>query len=143
MAQVNVWQYAELQLGDGLIIPLGSKAKPVATSLTGSGSLYEVQKYNLSTLSTTVLFNGELSTIKWIAVKSTKDGILCWGTDATSSSSIKLIADTWQFFASGYTTDSSSTTIATRVAATPGYIADVSFYNSAATSADVHFIAVT
>ena len=143
MAQINVWQFAELQLGDGLIIPLGNKAKPVAVSLTGNGTLYEIQKYNLSTLSTTVLYNGELATIKWIGVKSTKDGILCFGTDATSSSAIKLIADTWQFFGSGYTTDSFSTTIATRVAATPGYITDVSFYNSAATSADVHFIAAT
>lgn len=141
MAQVNTYQYAELVRSDGSVVPVGSKTKVSSISLTGTGEVLHVVKNDLASLSTTVLYNGELTGIKWMAFRSSVDAIVSFGTDATSSSAIKLIAGVWQFLNSGYTTNSSSTTIATRVAATAGYIADISIYIPGGAVADVEFIA--
>lgn len=141
MSQINLYQYAELVRNDGSVVPAGSKSKVSTISLTGTGEVHHIVKNDLASLSTTVLYNGELTGIKWIAVRSSVDAILSFGTDATSSNAIKLIANVWQFLNSGYTTNSSSTTIATRAAATTGYIADISVYIPGLVVGDVELIA--
>lgn len=143
MAQVNLYQYAELVRSDGSVVPVGSKTKVSSISLTGTGEVLHTVKNDLASLSTTVLYRNseKLTGLKWVAIRSSVDAIVSFGIDATATSAIKILANTWQFLNSGYTTSSSSTTIATRAAATAAYITDVSIYIPGGVVADVEFIA--
>jgi hypothetical protein len=138
MAQVSLYQYAEIVKSDGSVERIGSKNLPSTITLTGTGEIFHVVKNDLDADPAVAIYNGELTGIKWWAIKSSVAAQVSFGTDATASNSQKLIAGQWQFFGSGYTTNSSSTTLATRAAAADAYIADISIY--AATAADVELV---
>lgn len=140
MAQINLYQYAELVRSDGSVVPVGSKTKASTISLTGTGEVLHIVKNDLASLSTTVVYNGELTGIKWIAMRSSVDATVAFGTDATATSATQLKANVWQFFNSGMTTNSSSTTIATRVAAATVAIADISVYIAGGATGDVEVL---
>jgi hypothetical protein len=145
MAQVDIYQYAEVIKSDGTKIKIGSKQKPSTIAMTGTGEIIHRVYNDIAAVTAQTLYDNELgsSIPVWWAILSSQGGTLAWGNDASNSSAISIVANVWQFFGSSRSTTSTSTTIATKAAASLSDIGDIVFYNrSATTAADVEFIVV-
>lgn len=142
MSQVSIIQYAEISTGSGQPLRIGSKVIPSTITLTGTGEVYHRVYNDITALSTTVLYDGDLTGLKWFAVKPSTEIQLAFGdevADPIITSGIVLAANVWQFFNSGvtlsYTLDD---TIAFRAIQSQANITKISAYN--VLSADIEFI---
>lgn len=134
MAQVNIIQYAEVQMGDGNIFRIGSKHLPSTISLTGTGAILRKVWNDLAATTAKALLTDEDLTDfgPWVfmAVKSSKDSMLSWeSVDANDTSAIKLESNIWHFFTHGVTSAYAAGYLS-RVAETPVDILGLSIYPS-------------
>jgi hypothetical protein len=148
MPEVNIYQYAEINIPLSPTIRIGSKSVPTTISLTGTGEqTYDI--YNdVPGQSVKVLYNSELTGIKWWAIKATKVVHLSWlGTSDSGTnpdtSDIKIPANVWQFFNSGSTTEHSGSNVESRPTNSEQAITKVvAFVPLASDPVDIQFIAV-
>lgn len=139
MAQVNLFQYAEIQTGGGTLC-LGNKAKASTISLTGTGEVYHrIWNDNSSWPLNVYDFNIITGPVKFIAIKSSLDAVL--GIADTlgggNNGTIPLEAGIWTFI-SGGTVLGYAGNLDTRMAESAIDIAYMSVF--AAGSADVELL---
>lgn len=145
MAQVNLYQFAEIQMGDGNVFTIGSKANPTRISLTGTGAMVRRVWNDVTALTALSLAEdvdlaagAHLNDYVLLAIKCSKDAIVAW-TSATSAdtSSVGVESNSWLFFTSNQSTDSGIAAVG-RCAATARDIIELAIYPSA--TADVELI---
>lgn len=143
MAQVNITQYAEITTGAGRPIRLGSKDVPSTITLTGTGEVYHMVYNDLPATDYRLIFDNQLTTIKFFAVKSSTEAMLAFiSTTDESMSAIHLTAGVWQFFGEG-TTTSSVASLPLRAGGAEVALYQIGIYNIAATAQDVEIVVVT
>lgn len=150
MAQVNVYQYAEIQLGDGSIVTIGSRATPKTISLTGTGTMHRstftgVVGDGVELLRVGSADGDDISGFVFLAVRSSVDATLAWvgltdgslGDLDVDSSEIGLEGGAWMFFFSDQTTEHNGDPVNTRAANTAHTITKMWVKPSASATVDV------
>lgn len=136
MAQVTLYQFAAITHGTGKPIELGSRSVPSTIALTGTGEVHHKVFNDLAATTLHVLYNGELTGIKFYAVKSSVDSMLAINEGDATESIIHIESGVWQFFSGG------STGAGGAIPWAESDVTDVSLYVLGAVAADVEFIAV-
>lgn len=145
MAEVNIYSYVTISIPGSERIVFGSKSTSSTITLTGTGEFRRAVYNDLANGSTTALYGGtkgNMTGVKAWGVKSSGAGMLIFGDDASSGSAVSLAAGVWQWFATGTTSTSGSSTFSTRASGGTSTIDDVSFYNSSGAVADVEAVFV-
>lgn len=143
MAEVNLYQYATISRPGSERVVLGSKNKPTTITLTGTGEVYHMVYNDLPANDYRLLFDNQLTTIKFFAVKSSTEAMLAFkSTTDESMSAIHLSANQWQFFGEGSTT-SSVASLTLRANGTEVVVTQIGIYNIAAALQDVELIVAT
>lgn len=147
MAQVDLYQYAEIVKSDGTKIRLGSKQKPSTITLTGTGEIIHRIFNDLTGGDTIDLYTADLTGLKFFAVKSSIAAYVGFSENSSlgeGASVIGIGANVWQFFGGGLTgADGGTFTTRMLVASTtPESITIVKINAPGASTYDVEFVAV-